>query len=96
MRKYVAVTWTTGQGEPNPASVSVVSEDEVEFTANGSDMTVKFPVHDICGQDEIDVDDGDSEVITISESPPKGTHECQIVNRKEPGDGTPPVSMIVG
>lgn len=92
----VTITWSAGRGTVAPSSISVTGDDEVTWSAVGSDVLVKFPDRDVFGIDELEVEEDQSEILTVDKSAPTGSHVCDVHCEKDPGDGTPPVTMIVG
>jgi hypothetical protein len=71
-------------------------EETVSWSAAGSAAAVKFTNRDVFGMDELIIQDGATETVKVLPKAPAGKHTFPIRCEKDPGDGTPPVTVVIG
>ena len=78
-----------------PTNFQAKHAESVSWTAIGSAAAVKFTSGEIFGMDELIIP-GSTKTVEVMPKAPTGKFTFPIRCNKDPGDGTPPVSMIVG
>jgi hypothetical protein len=92
----VKIYWKGDHGEVIPSNFNAAHEEAVEWSAFGSAAAVKFTNKDVFGMDELIIPEGQTKTAKIQPKAPAGKHVFPVRCEKDPGDGTPPVTVIVG
>jgi hypothetical protein len=91
----VKIYWKDDHGEVIPTNFKAEHEEAVEWFAFGSSAAVKFTSKEIFGVDEIVIPEGGSRTVKVLPKAPPGKHTFPIRCEKDPGDGTPPVTVVI-
>jgi hypothetical protein len=91
----VKIFWKGDHGEVIPTSFQAKHEETVSWSATGSAAAIKFTNKEIFGVDELVVPEGETKTVKVLPKAPTGKHTVPIRCDKDPGDGTPPVTVII-
>jgi hypothetical protein len=95
--KSVAVEYAGGSGgSVTPGTISVVGGDKVDFTADGSKVTITFPDYRVFGIEYISVSDGMTETATVQQNPPTGMLRCPVHCEEVEGGGETTPDLNIG
>ncbi len=97
--KSVTITYAGGSGGTlTPGSITATGGDKVDFTADGSKVTVTFPDDRIFGVEHVSVGDGTTETLTVQQNPPTGEFDCPVHCHEVRGGGetTPDLEIGIG
>lgn len=94
--KQVTISWMGDHGEVDPSSLRAEREEEVRWTATGSAVEVDITKPEVFGTDKLTVPEGETRSLEVRADAPSGEFEFPVHCEKDPGDGTPPVTFIVG
>jgi hypothetical protein len=92
----VKILWKGDHGEVIPTNFRAKHEEAVSWTAVGSSAAVKFTSKEVFGVDELLIAEGATETVKVLPKAPAGKYTFPIRCEKDPGDGTPPVNVVIG
>ena len=91
----VEIFWEDARGRVAPASFNATHGEQVDWSATGSSATVTFTKPEIFGVDELFIPEGGAKTVKVQPEATPGAYTFPIHCEKDPGDGTPPVTMII-
>jgi len=91
----VKIFWKGDHGEVVPTNFKAKHEEGVDWSATGSAAAVKFTNKDVFGVDELIIPEDGMKTLKVLPKAPTGKYTFPIRCEKDPGDGTPPVTMII-
>jgi plastocyanin len=92
----VTISWKGDHGEVVPSNFRAQPEEEVRWTAEGSAVDIEFTKIEVFGTEKLTVPAGQTRSLEVEPDAPEGEYTFPVRCAKDPGDGTPPVSMILG
>lgn len=94
--KQVTISWMGDHGTVAPSNVQTEPEEEVRWTATGSEVEVIMTKPEVFGTNKLTVPEGQTVSLEVQADAPSGEYEFPVHCKKDPGDATPPVVVIVG
>jgi plastocyanin len=94
--KQVTISWMGDHGEVSPSNFQAQPEEEVRWTATGSAVDVIMTKPEVFGTNKLTIPQGETVSLWVEADAPSGEYEFPVHCKKDPGDATPPVVVIVG